>query len=87
MPNAFSPNGDGHNDDIYPIIYCNYIIEHFSVFNRWGQQVFTTPVYMAAWDGKFNGIDQPIGSYFYYITGHTETGKAISYKGDFTLVR
>jgi gliding motility-associated-like protein len=88
MPDAFSPNGDGLNDVIYPIVYCGLIFEHFTVYNRWGQQVFSTSIYGQGWNGKYKNVLQEIGSYYYYVTGNAEaTGKKMIYKGDFTLVK
>ena len=67
MPSAFTPNGDGRNDVFGPIISVNFTNPTFKVFkiyNRWGQLVFNGN---GPWDGKFDGKDQPVGTYIYYI--------------------
>jgi gliding motility-associated-like protein len=88
MPNAFTPNGDGINDVIYPITLCDFTFESFSVYNRWGQRVFFTNTYMNGWDGTFNGVQQPLDVYAYFVTGHvTGTNKQILRKGNITLIR
>ncbi|HVX00976.1 MAG TPA: gliding motility-associated C-terminal domain-containing protein [Candidatus Babeliaceae bacterium] len=88
MPNAFTPNGDGKNDVIYPITYCDFTFESFSIYNRWGQRVFFTNKYMDGWDGTFNGVPQPLDVYVYYVTGHvTGTTKQVLHKGNITLIR
>ena len=42
------------------------ILEDFTVFNRWGENVFTG-VSSPGWDGTFMGAPQPIGNYVFYI--------------------
>ncbi len=89
FPNAFSPNGDGNND-LFTIIYSgNYDIQNFSIFNRWGEIVFTTSNINEAWNGKFKGKDQEIGTYIYYLT--LKDSKAIlpekKYTGNIMLIR
>lgn len=63
VPNAFTPNGDGANDEFEPI---GETIESFvlTVFNRWGQTVFhgNTP-----WDGRQNGLDAPSDVYVFQL--------------------
>src|SRR4030095_4850128 len=42
MPNAFTPNGDGLND-LFRIPPQNYnLLISFTIYNRWGQKIFTT---------------------------------------------
>jgi gliding motility-associated-like protein len=83
-PNAFSPNGDGVHDvweiallDLYP----ECIVE---IYNRLGQLLFRSVGYLKPWDGKFNGIDQPVATYYYVIRLRGDL-KAIG--GSVTIVR
>jgi gliding motility-associated-like protein len=67
VPNAFSPNGDGVHDkwDIAFIeSYPGCVID---VYNRYGQLVYHTVNYLTPWDGKINGRDAPVGTYYYII--------------------
>ena len=65
MPDAFTPNGDGKNDLFGPVKYSYVLtVKTFHIYNRWGQLVHNSPDY---WDGKFDGKDQPEGTYVYYI--------------------
>jgi gliding motility-associated-like protein len=67
VPNAFTPNGDGVNDN-WDIQYLNtYPGNTVDVFNRYGQKVFTSVGYGVPWDGKCNGADVPAGVYYYII--------------------
>lgn len=63
IPTAFTPNGDGTNDFIYPILGGIVKFYEFSVFNRWGQLVFTSKELHKGWDGTFNGIPQDPGMF------------------------
>ncbi|MDB5210456.1 MAG: hypothetical protein JWQ30_1283 [Sediminibacterium sp.] len=66
-PNAFSPNGDGINDTWeLPEIkyYPDNIVE---IYNRSGQMLFKSVGYDKPWDGKQNGKDLPVGTYYYVI--------------------
>ncbi|MGF7077803.1 PKD domain-containing protein [Mucilaginibacter sp. UYCu711] len=68
IPNAFTPNNDGINDtwDIkYLNAYPNAVVE---IFNRYGNRVFLSYGYTSPWDGRFNGADLPVGTYYYIIS-------------------
>ena len=94
FPNAFSPNGDGFND-FYSAFSRGDVAEfEFSIYNRWGEILYTTsdPDALGAtqgrgWDGKLNGDEQPLGSYVYLMTLTDLVGKGYTYSGAFTLVR
>jgi gliding motility-associated-like protein len=64
MPDAFTPNGDGKNDEFGPVTYSYLTIKEFHIYNRWGQLVHNST---ELWDGKFKGEPQPVGTYVYYI--------------------
>ena len=65
-PNAFSPDGDGINDyfNVVGQGLTNYIIE---IYNRWGQMVFKSTTLDNQWDGKFQEVNSPPGTYVYKI--------------------
>ena len=52
VPNTFSPNGDGLNDLFRPSINCALSEYRMVVFNRWGNEVFSTDSYDRGWDGS-----------------------------------
>jgi gliding motility-associated-like protein len=67
IPNIFSPNGDGIHDtwvieslDSYP----GCVVQ---IYNRYGQMVQRFVNYTTPWDGKINGKDAPVGTYYYII--------------------
>lgn len=92
LPNAFSPNGDGLNDIFLPVIPSDCdLVRHYemSVYNRYGERIFTSQNIGKGWDGRYsNGDPADAGTYFYniYFTGGTR-GKEKHRKGDITLVR
>ena len=83
---AFSPNGDGINDVIGPVYKGNVIILSYKIYNRWGQTIYEGSGSDAKWDGKFNGVLQPQGSYVYTIQYNFD-GKITSKTGGLTLIK
>lgn len=67
VPNAFSPNGDGINDEWNIEHLQTYTQVVISVFNRYGQDVFHSNGYNKKWNGTLNGSPVPAGTYYYTI--------------------
>lgn len=68
IPNAFSPNGDGVNDVFFIEGIDTYPGNVFSVFNRYGEEVFRKTDYNNDWDGSGpGGNGLPDGDYFYIL--------------------
>ena len=86
MPNAFTPNNDGKNDVFRIPQSVKIDMKSFSIFDRWGDKVFTTNNRYAAWDGNYKGVKSPAGIYIYFITGK-ENNKETKIKGFVTLIR
>jgi gliding motility-associated-like protein len=86
IPDAFSPNGDGHNDVFK--VYGNCITElTLQVFDRWGNQVFNGSNVSSAWDGTYGGNLMNTGSYVYQVQYTLSTGEKTKTKGNFSLMR
>ncbi len=66
IPNAFSPNGDGVND-YFQIFGIGIKEAKFTIYNRWGGQVFTGEGINATWDGTYNGKQAEVGTYVYNV--------------------
>lgn len=64
---GFSPNGDGVNDVWNIAILKDYPNAEVEVYTRWGKLIYKSPVPYLAWDGKFQGNDVPVGTYYYAI--------------------
>lgn len=63
VPEGFSPNGDGRNDVLTPVLVGIKELRYFRVYNRWGQLMFQTNKSGEGWDGYYKGIKQPVESY------------------------
>lgn len=87
IPSAFTPNNDGVNDKIRPIIVCDFVMTEFSVFNRWGNQVFSSNDINKAWDGNSDGKPCDMNTYYYMIKGKNSKGEDVLLKGNITLIR
>jgi len=93
LPNVFTPDGDGLNDNFYVIAGKDVkLVKQFQVFNRWGQKVFertngSTNDYAAGWNGMFKGLKAPMGTYVYLIVVELQDGSSETYKGNITLIR
>ncbi len=88
IPTGFSPDGNGVNDLFRIVRYLNIekLIE-FSVFNRWGNQVFSTTDITQGWDGTYKGEQQPLSVYTWQVIANAKDGTRIAKKGNVTLVR
>ena len=81
IPGGLSPNGDGNNDswDIQGLV--DYPDASVTVFDRWGQQVYSGTSQDPAWDGTTNGRECPTADYYYVI----DLGNGQAYNGVVTL--
>ncbi len=87
IPSAFTPNNDGLND-CFGIKYPATIIEiEFSIFNRWGEEVFHTTNPSDCWDGKYKGIPQNTAVFIYMIKARTTCQPSVFKKGTLILLR
>ncbi|HLG40504.1 MAG TPA: gliding motility-associated C-terminal domain-containing protein, partial [Chitinophagaceae bacterium] len=86
MPNAFTPNDDGLNDDFGPIgkVPDGYKLQ---LFNRNGEVVFKSTAINNRWDGRFKGQRQPTSVFIYFIEYKDLQNKPHQQKGTFTLIR
>ncbi len=87
VPNAFTPNNDGLNDQLYPLNAYKATNLLFRVYNRVGQLVFETRDWTKRWDGRFKGQPADLGTYVWILTyTNIETGKFIQQKGTSILL-
>ncbi|MBK7968083.1 MAG: PKD domain-containing protein [Bacteroidetes bacterium] len=88
VPNAFTPNQDGIND-AFSIAGIGIVSMNLEIFNRWGENIYTTSSRDAGWDGsvqKDNGLAQQ-DVYVYQVTVKDVFGKTHQRVGTVTLVR
>jgi gliding motility-associated-like protein len=94
IPNAFSPNGDGLNDEFKPrAIYLHnqtgdYMYDYkMYIYNKWGQQIFYSNDIRKGWDGYFNSKICPTDIYIYKINAVGLDGRVFDFKGTVHLLR
>jgi len=86
LPNAFSPNGDGHNDKLF--VRGDDVKEvSLIIYNRLGHKLFETTNINTGWDGFFKGQLQDIDVYVYVLEVTFLDGKTIVKKGNVALLR
>lgn len=88
VPNAFTPNGDGANDDFGLVeVEGGATIEKMEVYSRWGQKIFASNEPKARWDGSIDGKPAPSDVYVYIIFWRAGDGALMVEKGEVTLLR
>ncbi len=94
IPNAFSPNGDGLNDQFYIFAKAEGIskIKSFLIFDRWGETMFeyydfqpNDPAY--GWDGTFRGELLNPAVFVYFAEVEFIDGSIELFEGDVTIAR
>ena len=93
IPNAFSPNGDGINDYVYPnsTIDVEEVVT-FKIFDRWGEELFSqehfpTNDFHYGWDGSFKGEQMNPGVYVFFAIIRFKDGKELLYSGDISIIK
>lgn len=96
VPNVFTPNGDGINDE-FRVAYKSLAEFEIWIYNRWGRLVYHSTDPGKGWDGNINGRPAAVGTYYYVImaygsdedTNYKRKGKPMRYKlsGDCNLLR
>jgi gliding motility-associated-like protein len=88
MPNAFTPNGDGTNEQfcLRGWDFCSLEF-HIKIFSRWGEKVFESDDPDFCWDGKYKGQLLSSDVYIYHVTSKFKGDKTETRKGNITLIR
>lgn len=85
IPNAFTPTGDGINDEFLPQGFGLSSME-MSIYNRWGEKLYTGQELTRGWDGKFGGKTCEPGVYIYRVVITTMGGQTATRVGEVTLL-
>ena len=86
LPTAFSPNGDGQNDVFYVRGNCIKEIT-FSIYDRWGENVFETTDIAKGWDGKYKSQDLNTAVFMYYLNATLSNDELVTQKGNISLIK
>ncbi len=86
VPSAFSPNGDGRNEDL--IVLGKFIESvELSVYNRWGTLLFRSTKLDVGWDGYLSDREAPSGTYTYTVEVVDQYGERYYKSGTVNLIR
>ena len=86
VPNAFTPNGDGHND--FFVIRGEEIVKFkLRIFDRWGLQLFYSESMDLQWDGKYHGGIVQIDTYVWNIEFEDSWGRIGKLQGHVSVIR
>ena len=87
MPTGFTPNNDGKNDLLKPILLGDVVQYQFRIYNRWGELIFEAIDTTKGWDGVYKGKVQSTGV-FVWSCVYQFSGQAVkSEKGTVVLIR
>ena len=87
IPNSFTPNNDNLND-VFRIKYP-FAVQRFrmAIYNRYGQQIFTSSDIFKGWNGTYGGLPQSGGAYVWMISFTDIDGRNKSLQGTVLLLR
>ena len=89
-PDAFTPNGDGINDYLFPFITSKIKqLKYFKVYNRWGNLLYETNYLdpSLGWNGTYKGIPQPSETYIWVAEAIDLNGNVVRSGGNALLIR
>lgn len=86
LPNIFTPNGDGTNDEFLPFTegVTDY---HLMIFDRWGELIFESRDVKVGWDGNFNGKPCQQDAYVWKAQVKFFDGRDLNKTGSITILR
>ncbi|MCF0053529.1 gliding motility-associated C-terminal domain-containing protein [Dyadobacter sp. LJ53] len=87
VPTAFTPDGDGKNEVLNPILNGVTSLTYFKIYNRWGQLMFYTKELNKGWDGTYDGKPAVSGTYVWMIEGISNEGKVMKKNGAVMLIK
>ena len=83
-----TPEGDGKNERLVINCLLQYLRNHLSIYNRWGQLVYETDNYQNDWEGTTSsGAEVPEGAYFFILEYVDVDGTTKQMKGHVTVLR
>ncbi len=86
VPNAFTPNGDGTNDE-FRVAYRSIASFYICIYDQWGRRVYESEDITQGWDGNINGKLGTVGTYYYVIKAKGTDDVEYKEKGAVNLIR
>jgi len=87
VPGAFTPDNNGLNDLLKPVLFGIKTLLHFKVYNRWGKLMFQSNNADAGWDGMYKGIRQEMNTYTWLLEAIGADGRKYVKSGTVVLIR
>jgi len=87
LPKAFTPEGNPINSTVFVRGKGIRQLHEFSIYNRWGEKLFTTDDINQGWDGYYNGKLQPVDTYVYFVEAEMFDGTVRTKKGNILLMQ
>lgn len=88
LPNAFSPNNDGTNDELFLIYKSIQELYTYKIYNRWGQEIFDAEGDLTrGWDGTYKGTEQEVGVYVAHVKALGAYDTQFNFKVNVRLIR
>jgi gliding motility-associated-like protein len=88
IPEAFSPNGDGVNDELYIDLPEDLRSCELRIFNRWGTVVYqSNALDEIRWDGRYNGEILAEGAYIIQVVAYANNNKYLHQNGTVAILR
>lgn len=87
VPTAFTPDNNGRNDNLRPIMMGIKEMIYFRIYNRWGQLVYTMQGDERGWNGMMGNQPQPTGTFVWIFQGVGADNRIYTQKGTSVLIR
>jgi gliding motility-associated-like protein len=87
IPNAFTPDNNGHNDLLLVRSSGTFHLNYFKIFDRWGKIIFETNDIGTGWDGSFKNKPLSPGVFLYLLEAECAGGILVRKEGNITLLR
>jgi gliding motility-associated-like protein len=90
IPNSFTPDGNEHNQYFLPVITSGVDLFNYkmTIYNRWGEIIWESFDSKVGWDGTYNNILCPDGSYTWVLEFKViDTDEKKVYHGNLTIIR
>jgi gliding motility-associated-like protein len=87
VPSAFTPNGDGKNDNMQ-VFGRHFHDLQLTIYNRWGEVIYIGKDQAEPWDGYYRGELVQLGTYPWELTAVADIdGSIIKMRGIITVIR
>ncbi|MBS1742872.1 MAG: gliding motility-associated C-terminal domain-containing protein [Bacteroidetes bacterium] len=87
VPSVFTPDGDGINDYLRPLLLGFDKLKYFRIYNRWGKLIFESNNELPGWNGRIGNVVQETQSVVWILEATDMDGHVHFKKGTTLLLR